>query len=592
MIRTKATAERLMRVLSRDELASLAEAMNLPPTASTEEVAGSMSELPRYEIVRATLRAANPTLLLLRDIFDSLEFFGISVRTTGCVFVLADPVSSQTKSELEFSPQAVGTISNWQPEQDWKPLTESLDSLKATWRRFHHVWMQLLSDASPSYLEGDIDVVSSVIESRLVREPDTEEVDEDAQKVLALFVSKLTAVTDKLSAIPRDSTPPELNWILQDIRQLLSQAKKILPERKVPSRRRTVSEKPPSENIIRRYVTHRFTLDFDKFLEDVYALSSLTEGERFFDILRLDIWSSRPQLYEVWALLTILRWLARRGYRVKTLRASGGQAAVFRWDLAYAKDSEPCAVVSAPSEHSLYAFYQLYRPSGNMPDLCLLTGPDADSKPVWSVDLKHSEKGGYSIRDYRLTAERYRDSFGAPVSIVAEYFLRRECAGENPKRFGPGALLVHDCRLDGAGLEALFQELSDCHPTISSTLVCIDLSVSFSSNLSAALSRFRKEVNTNVPGETYLDEFVCFAGSAKIMRGLSSWLSGSQEDIHEMELTPGTAWEPLFRTITEVVRDTPVTSIVLITDGGFDVPLDSAMRGLEEKLKVNVRVFS
>lgn len=591
-IKTKATAEKLMRVLARDELSSLAEAMTLPHTASPKEIADSMSTLPRYEIVRIILGAANPTLLLLRDIFDALEIFGVSARTTGCAFALADPVSGRAKSELEFSPQAVGTVCHWEAEKDLKPLATSLESLRSSWQRFGPVWAKLLQDATPVRSRGRINVVRSAIHQREVREPDSEYVDDDAQRVLELFTSKLATLADRLTQIPDPAIPAELSRILRDIRQLLTEASRVLHERRSSYRRSSVKQRELGEQVIRRYVTTQFTQDFNKFLEDIYVLSSLTEGEQLFDMLRLDVWSSRPQLYEVWALLTILRWLARRGYGVKLLRASLAPTSVFRWDLAYAKDSSPCAVVNVPGGEDLYLFYQLYRPSGDMPDLCLLKDSNANSEPVWSVDLKHSEKGGYSIRSYRLTAERYRDSFGAPVSIVAEYFLRREYEGENPKLFGPGAVLVHDCRPSRPGLDVLFQELSDCHPNVSSTLVCIDLSESFSSNLAAALSRFREEANADESGETYLNEFVCFAGSVKTQLGFSSWLSGAQEHIQKPELVPGTSWAPLLQTISGVIKSSHITKILLITDGGFDVPLDSAIKRLEEDFNVSVRVFS
>src|SRR5215469_12208578 len=179
-------------------------------------------------------------------------------------------------------------------------------------------------------------------------------------------------------------------------------------------------------------------------------------------MLSLNVWSARPQLYEVWLPTHILKWLAGRGYRVQLLRSSSESRGV-RWNLAYAKDTEPCARITGLGEEVSYLFYQLYQPSGDMPDLCLLSDSEPGSPRIWSVDAEHSQVKSYSRRAYKTTAERYRDSFGSPLSICSEYFPRVEFHG-NPISFSPGALLVHDCRPGGAGLALLLEMLAGCHP--------------------------------------------------------------------------------------------------------------------------------
>jgi len=188
----------------------------------------------------------------------------------------------------------------------------------------------------------------------------------------------------------------------------------------------------------------------------------LLEESSIFELLKLNVWSARPQLYEVWVLTQILLWLAGRGYKVNVLRSSNESRGV-RWNLAYAKDSEPCAGITGTDGAASYLFYQLYQPSGDMPDLCLLSDPEPGSPRIWSVDAKHSQMKSYSRRAYKTTAERYRDSFGSPLSICSEYFPRVEFNG-NPISFSPGALLVHDCRPGGGGLALLLELLSGCHP--------------------------------------------------------------------------------------------------------------------------------
>src|SRR5262249_50222513 len=189
----------------------------------------------------------------------------------------------------------------------------------------------------------------------------------------------------------------------------------------------------------------------------------LPEEVSIFEMLKPNVWSSRPQLYEVWVLAQIVLWLAGRGYSVNVLRSSNESRGV-RWNLASAKDSEPCARITGTDGAASYLFYQLYQPSADMPDLCLLSGPEPGSPRIWSVDAKHSQMKSYSCRAYKMTAERYRDSFGSPLSICSEYFPRAEFLG-NPISFSPGALLVHDCRPGGGGLALLLELLSCCHPS-------------------------------------------------------------------------------------------------------------------------------
>lgn len=55
----------------------------------------------------------------------------------------------------------------------------------------------------------------------------------------------------------------------------------------------------------------------------VRSLASLAEADAYLDALRADIWSSRPQLFEVWVLVSILGWLERRGYAVELLKLEG-----------------------------------------------------------------------------------------------------------------------------------------------------------------------------------------------------------------------------------------------------------------------------
>jgi hypothetical protein len=329
--------------------------------------------------------------------------------------------------------------------------------------------------------------------------------------------------------------------------------------------------------------------DFDKFLEDLYLLADLIQGEGLFDLLRLDIWSSRPQLYEVWVMLSILRWLDAQGYKVQLRRAEAmPEEAPFEWDLAYSRDSRPCATVFESPGHPIgHLFYQLYRPSGDMPDISMLKGADATSAPLWSVDPKHSPRGGYALADYRRTAERYRDSFGARLSLVAECFPR---PWSNPTDFGNGAKLLVDCNPSGSGLPLLLAELQIFHPPTARQLLCVDLSSSFADRRDGALQELRIRLRASGEEDRFVEEYVCFAGNAVLVSGITTWLTNGR--LEDPSLNGGTSFAPLYEVISKVVKAARVQKVVLVTDGEFDIPLELVKTRIENDLSVGVEVIT
>jgi hypothetical protein len=433
--------------------------------------------------------------------------------------------------------------------------------------------------------QGDLDVVQSCIEKRTVYEQNYRK-DSDAQKVLGYYLSQVAAFRSRLETVDQDTLPSEIQSIMRDSRKLLTAC-----DSAGPRRRSWRSESPPerpSERLLPHYVPPRFVSDFDKFLEDLHLLADLIQGEGLFDLLRLDIWSSRPQLYEVWVMLSILGWIEGQGYRVELRRAvDSPNKAPFEWDLAYSRDSRPCATVFDSSSTPVgHLFYQLYRPSGDMPDISMLKETDPFSAPVWSVDPKHSPRRGYALTDYRRTAERYRDSFGAKLSLVAECFPR---PWSNPTDFGDGAKLFVDCNPSGSGLPLLLAELQTFHPPTAQWLLCIDFSSSFADRRDGALQRLRGRVRASGEECRFVKEYVCFAGNAVSVRATQTWLTdGTLED---PGVKGGTSFAPLYRVIGKVVKALRVQRVVLVTDGEFDIPLEVAKTRLENDLSAVVEVF-
>jgi hypothetical protein len=586
--------KRLVRLMTEPESVAFRTELGLAEDSTDHDVANALGSLPRYDAVRILLRASDSTLLLLRDVFESLDSFGLSTRTTGCVFVLANPANPAERREVAFSQQTVSTICSWSLRKNWNRLSASLQSLQSKWHDFEAMWQHLLNEAEPRSRRGRLDPVKSFIQQRLVYD-DRDDTDKNAQIVLFHFYARVQQMADRLVEIPSTRRPLELETILQDVRNL----ERAVDERVghhvgVAHQCEDDPSNAPDECTLYRYVSPEFTKDFDKFFEDIYLLSDLIRGEELADMLRINLWSSRPQLFEVWVMLKLLRWLRGRGYDIEILKTDiAGQNAPFRWNLSYSKDSMPCAVVrDRQTRVERFMFYQLYRPTGDMPDISLLEGANPSSPPVWSVDPKHSERGAYSLADYQETAERYRDSFGAKLSLIVEYFDRPGMGEANPIAFDSSAKLIRSCRPEAPGMLLLMSELAPFHPTKEQALVCIDFSSSFSANRNGALERMRQQFASRV-SNTIASECICFAGNTTIVSNFNEWQSAITKTLAEPDgLVDGTASGPLIQAIAEFTRRIPVTELFLITDGEFDIPIQSVVDRIREEGDFSVTIVS
>jgi hypothetical protein len=351
---------------------------------------------------------------------------------------------------------------------------------------------------------------------------------------------------------------------------------------------------PPDERTIYQYASQQFAQDFDRFLEDVYLLADLIRNEDLADMFQINLWSSRPQLFEVWVMLSLLRWLRNRGFGIELLKVNTqGKNAPFRWDLSYSKDSKPCAVVrDQEAGVARFLFYQLYRTTGDMPDISLLEGPDPSSTPVWSVDPKHSEEGAYSLAEYRKTAERYRDRFGARLSLIVEYFDRPGMGRVNPITFDSRAKLIRSCRPAAPGLHLLLSELAPFHPTKNQALVCIDFSGSFSARRTSAIERLRQRLGSR-SAIAVASECICFAGNTTIVSNFNEWQSALPEALPKpVGLVDGTASEPLIDAIAEFTKRIPVSEVFLVTDGEFDIPIERVIERIRAEKDIPVSIVN
>lgn len=106
------TLTKLLRLLRMEERSRFARACGLDRDALEQGIGDAVADLPRYELVRLFILTAVPTLRMISDIFSTLECLGVAIRTTGCVFILADPTAAENRTELAFSQQSIGALSN------------------------------------------------------------------------------------------------------------------------------------------------------------------------------------------------------------------------------------------------------------------------------------------------------------------------------------------------------------------------------------------------------------------------------------------------------------------------------------------------
>jgi hypothetical protein len=577
---------RLLSLMTEDEKRQFKKQFKLQGDMKDKDILKAIGCLPKYESLRAFMFVANSTVILLKEIFSHLDLLGVATRTTGCIFTLTNPTNQEKKEEIAFSQQTVNAVCSWPAQETWNREPESLSELITKWKSFRSVWQRLIQNASPKGSAFKIDHVRTVIRGKTVCRPNKNRVDLDAQKVLCHFMIRVEQLADNLTTIPEKNRPEEIQQLLHDIDALKKSVVKCST-----GRQRSSQQSPPNQSIINRCTSKRFTSEFDKFLEDVYALSNLIKGNNISDMLQIGVWSTRPQLYEIWVLIKLLKWFRCRGYSISLEKRSKiNEKSPFLWNLSYSRDSTPCAVISDPQTSlQQFLFYQLYRPSGDMPDISLLVDSEPTSDAIWSIDPKHSEKGGYSLSQYKETAVGYRDSFKAKLSLVVEYFDRESIGrGANPLVFGDGAMLIKGVHPSGKGVELMFSELEKIHPNIGSKLICVDCSGSFIDKRDLALEKLRQEYQAGAISNIH-SEILCFAGNTEEVGAFDIWLNSKHNTFPiPKDLIEGTASAPLIKAISNLVLKVPISEVIIITDSELDIPTQTLTKKIREDLSLTV----
>jgi hypothetical protein len=331
-----------------------------------------------------------------------------------------------------------------------------------------------------------------------------------------------------------------------------------------------------------------------RFVEDILSLSDLEESDAVVDLLRMDLFRKRPQLYELWILVAILGFMRRAGYKAEMLSLRTTESGRVVWNLNYSKSETAVARLFRSSDSSEYfLFYQLFRPGtsrDDMPDVALMPSDSAGGQPIWIMDPKHSERGGYALGDYEEVGLRYHRTFAPQRTWIVEYFPRPDLGTDNPLSFAADVELIRDVSPGGAGYACLFARLQELHgcPAIA-TMAVVDVSGSFVSNLQSVKGDLRRLA---AEGIVLSDDIVWFADRAACTSGC---LKALEEDTLRPppDLGGGTRFGPAVDLLEGVYRDAlPGYSLRIYTDRGFDdISMDAALERLRRHGDVDVIDF-
>lgn len=575
--------EQFLELLDDEDLTALRRDWALPPVEvvrrDTPDFLAALDARSTTTLLREVLALHTPTLQMLRDVLGFLTRHAAPVRTTGSLLVLDE--------ELDIAPQQVDSVLKWSDkvlrrtdEETWKDLQ----------RRFEEEIVPLF-DKVEEY--GNVDVrrrQERVMDSYRramgggsleIRKVVTADFNERGVKLRKQYVTRLGELVEKLRAVSDRAAAGAGKALLRNIgdlhdahRRRLYDSRRDIDNADETSHRSSSANEPTAadEEIWKRFV------------ESVLFLSDVEESATAVDLLRMDLFRKRPQLFEVWVVVTILEQLRRLGFRIELLGLGTSDAGRTLWNLNYAKSSKPIARCSRARDGAeCFLFYQLFRAGerrDDMPDLALLPSSDAGDRPIWILDPKHSERRGYQRRDYEEVGRRYHATFVPQRTWIVEFYPRPDLGDRNPIVFVEGAELIRDVSPGGSGLPYLLSALGELHRgPAATTMAVIDISGSFRDKLPRVVDDVRARA---AEGMDLSDDVIWFSDSATLGTGFLDLLAG-RPMVHAGG--GGTSFAPVLKLIEQLDREGGcATSLRIYSDGGFsDVSLDDALAQLRER---------
>ncbi|SDC49303.1 VWA domain-containing protein [Paraburkholderia lycopersici] len=498
----------------------------------------------------AVFEALTRPMSMLAEVAEFLGRNDVRARTTVSVISLADSIS--------VKPQQLEYAISW--AEDMRPSAQVKRDLEAEFRAFvkpfllgvrYNAEPQQRSETRPSRRHAYRGEVFEHVE-----------VCEYSREALDDFEQILRIADNALSVSVRTDEPadfPVLVELRSLAKQLSSDLQEFESEVNFARRPREICSAGSNSTEIER---------FKIFIESLSFLHKRTPAKEIAKLLRLDVFRHRPQLYEMWVMCAILKTLGDGGCNVQLLEVESGENLSRVWNLKYAKATSPVAEITK-DDVKLFLFYQLFRrrSKGDMPDISLWRDRAAETTPVWIVDPKFSEKGGYSMSSYVSTAQRYMDQFRpSDFSCVLEYFPRPE--------IGSDSRVILDVAPRGAGLGTLRRLLQQAHGLASRTMAILDLSSSYINNVLGAAPQLRQMV---AAGELS-DACIVFAGNAEVCASLTE-ASGRKFDKERAALGTNSSIMPALAEAQRLSAEDDVRAFILLSDGDFD---DGSMQTISD----------
>jgi hypothetical protein len=88
-----------------------------------------------------------------------------------------------------------------------------------------------------------------------------------------------------------------------------------------------------------------------------------------------------------------------------------------------------------------------------------------------------------------------------------------------------------------------------------------------------------------------MDEYIVFATSAEIKNGFRAWLCGNGPLQEGLDVGDGTYAKPLLRAVARATEGRKLTSVILVTDGNFDCPMDDVLERTRSIVASDVRWY-
>ncbi len=498
-------------LLTEEEWEGVCEALGVKLARSAFKAAPEelFERVSKTSYAMAVLGKVELLLWMLRDVTSILQQYGVHARTTNSIVVLSD--------EFELTQQQFDLATKWSDQilasahrNTWSELESELEesivpALDDIRRR-----------AEPRIDEEREDIVEAAIRIKTGRGPARQRRWTEAD-----FSEEILEEYRDLVRMLGDAVPPELEH--DPVGGRFAQRLNDVVGRHTAKHDRFVRDIRHAER--RLHSSRRGIEDSERepiriFIEKLKFLADWERSDHFADLLQIDIFRHRPQLYELWILCRIIRTMATGGFGVALLEVTEDEQTGRRWELKYAKASRPVVRLSRGNEE-LFLFYQLFRrrDGGDMPDISLWENPTATGDAIWIIDPKHSEKGGYSVSDYQATAERYRRKFRPRLfSTIVEYFPRHDLSA-------PPSDVILDVRPGGTGISVLLRMLHEAHELGPVCVAVVDVSSSFEPKISEAIS----ELSTRRATGVWSDQFITFADQAIVHTGLAGLLSNAGE---------------------------------------------------------------